>query len=124
MIYKPSPERMRNRSHEIITARKWAVGLISTLLGVGMFISEIQRLRTLPTDIMNYVYLALFVVTGVLIFLWIWATQKELDLLFEYLDPQRYTPPSTAKETFLILLGLRYCSSASFLPHIAPYCLI
>lgn len=53
---------------------------------------------------MDYAYLALFILSGVLIFLWIWSTQKELDLLFEWLDPQRYEPPSSVKETFLIIV--------------------
>ena len=52
---------------------------------------------------MNYAYIVLFLLTGIFVFLWIWATQKELDLLFNWLDPKRYVPPSSIKETLLIV---------------------
>lgn len=101
MTYKPG--YLRERSKEIINARNWGIGIITALLGLGLLVSEIQRIRTLQFDIMQYAYLTVFMLTGILIFLWIWSTQKELDLLFEWLDPERYAPPSTIKETFLIL---------------------
>jgi hypothetical protein len=103
MIYKPDPVYMKERSKEILIARNWGIGVISTLLGLGFFISELERIRSVKPDAMNFLYLTLFAVTGMLIFLWIWATQKELDLFFEWLDPERYDPPSTIKETLLIL---------------------
>lgn len=104
MIYKPDATLMRDRAKEIINARNWAIGVITTMLGIGMFISEVDRIRHLQPDVMNYAYLCLFAVTGVLVFFWIWATQKELDMLFEWLDPKHYEPPSTVKETLLILV--------------------
>jgi hypothetical protein len=104
MIYKPDPKYLRERSKELINARNWGIGLITSLLGVGLFISEIERIRSLKPDVINYLYLALFAITGLLIFLWIWATQKELDMFFEWLDPDHYDPPSTIKETLLILI--------------------
>ena len=103
MIYKPDAALMRDRSKEIINARNWAIGVITALLGMGMFLSEIQRIRQISFDVMNCAYLILFAVTGVLVFFWIWATQKELDLMFEWLDPKHYEPPSSIKETLLIL---------------------
>ena len=114
MTYEP--KYLRERSKQIINARNWGVGLITALLGLGMFISEVKRMQTLSSDPMNYAYLALFILSGALIFLWIWATQKELDLLFEWLDPERYEPPSSLKETILIigfailLIGLLFAS--------------
>jgi len=97
------PKDLRERSKEITNARTWGVGLITALLALGLFISEVRRIRALSLDLINYAYLAVFILSGVLIFLWIWSTEKELDLLFEWLDPQRYEPPSTLKETFLII---------------------
>jgi membrane protein implicated in regulation of membrane protease activity len=41
--------------------------------------------------------------TGWLIFSWIWSSRRDLDLLFEWLDPKQYEPPSTIVETTLIL---------------------
>lgn len=101
MTYKPG--HLRERSREITNARNWAIGIVTALLGVELFVSEIKRIRGLQPDPMNYAYLALLLLTGVLIFLWIWATQKELNLLFDWLDPERYVPPSSLKETLLIL---------------------
>ncbi len=56
---------------------------------------------------MDFGHIALLGMTAWLIFSWIWSSQKELDLLFEWLDPERYEPPSTIMETILILtLGI------------------
>ena len=52
---------------------------------------------------MDFGHIALLGMTGWLIFSWIWSSQRELDLLFEWLDPERYEPPSTILETILIL---------------------
>lgn len=101
MTYRPG--HLRERSKEIINARNWGVGIITTLLGLRIFISEVNRIRESQLEPMNYAYWALFALTSVLIFLWIWATQKELDLLFDWLDPEKYELPSTLKETLLIL---------------------
>ena len=94
MVYRPNPT-LREQSKEIISARSWAVGLITTVLGVGLFLSEVDRIRHMTPSAMSYAYLVLLAVTGCLIFLWIWATQKELDMLFRWLDPQHYEPPSS-----------------------------
>lgn len=101
MVYKPG--YLRERSKQLINARKWGITMASGLLGLGLFISEFQKMRKTPLDLMNYGYIALFFMTGWLIFSWIWSTQKELDLLFEWLDPERYEPPSSIKETIIIL---------------------
>ncbi|MBN2143834.1 MAG: hypothetical protein JW774_04335 [Candidatus Aureabacteria bacterium] len=101
MVYKPG--KLRRKGKEIVNARNWSIGIITALLGLGFFISEIQRIKALNNDPMNWGYLALFILTGILVFLWIWASQKELDLLFDWLDPERYVPPSSLKETIMIL---------------------
>jgi len=98
-----TPGRLRNKSKEITNARNWGIGLITAAFGIGFFLSELQRMRDLQADPLNYAYIVLLLLTGGLIFLWIWATQRELDLLFEWLDPERYVPPSSLKETVLIL---------------------
>jgi len=94
---------VRQRAKEITNARKWGVGIITALLGLGLFVSEAERIRSLDFQLIHYMYLSLLLVTGALIFLWIWASQRELDLLFEWLDPEGYVPPSSIKETVLIL---------------------
>lgn len=101
MVYEPG--RLRQKSKDIVNARNWGIGIITTLLGIGFFISEIKRIQALHFDPMDYAYIALLLLTGIFIFLWIWATQKELDLLFDWLDPEYYAPPSSIRETILIL---------------------
>lgn len=101
MTYEPG--QLRAKSRDIVQARKWGFGLITGALGFGVFLSEYQRIRGLSPDLLNYAYLALLSLTGLLVFLWIWATYKELNLLFDWLDPKWYTPPSGLQETLLIL---------------------
>lgn len=105
MVYKPNYLRNINRSKELVNARKWGVSLIGALIGIGLFVSEVQRILQLPFDLMNCAYITLFIMTGGLIFSWIWSTAKEFDLLLKWSDPERYEPPSGTKET-LIILGL------------------
>ena len=97
------PGDLRRHSTQIILARKWAVGAITALLGIGLFVSELARIRQTIADPLSIAYLALFALTGALVFLWIWSTQKELDLLFDWLDPQDYAPPDTLVETISII---------------------
>lgn len=100
MTYEPNLEA---RSKDIINARKWGIGLITSFLGLGMFISEIQRIKEIILNPSSLAYLTLFISTGSLVFLWIWVAHKELDLCFNWLDPQRYKPPSSLKETAMII---------------------
>lgn len=106
---------------EIITARDWAVGIIGSLVGIGLFISEYARIKALAPALINYAYLLLFVIVGLLIFLWIWATKKELYLLLRWLDPVDYSPPSSLRETAtilglaLVLVALLFASRDPFL---------
>jgi len=99
--YKPG--YLRKRSEDIINARNWAIGLIFGAIGLGWFAREAQRIYSLPFDVLNFASLALCILTGLLIFLWIWATQRELNWLFQWLDPERYEPPTNLKETAIIL---------------------
>lgn len=106
MSYRPNMEASRP-GKAIVQARQWGVGVITASAGVGMLLSEIERVKSTIADPLTVGYLALFAVTGAVIFLWIWATSKELDLCFQWLDPERYAPPSSVKETLMIAgLGL------------------
>lgn len=103
MVYKPNYLINVERSRDLVNARKWGIYVISTAIGLGLFISEIQRIRKLPFELINFGYMALFFMTVFLIFSWIWSTQKEFDLLLKWSDPERYEPPSGIKETLIIL---------------------
>jgi len=94
---------LRERSKHLIIARTWGIGVFTVCLALGLFASEVNRILHLPTDLSDWMYLALFLVCIALVLVWIWCTQKEPDLLFEWMDPQRYEPPSDLKETAVIV---------------------
>ena len=100
MTYKPNLE---SESTAILDAKKWGVGVITTMLGFGMILSELQRIKESFPNILTLGYLTLFATTGILVFLWLWASKKELKLCFIWLDPERYDPPSSFKETMMIV---------------------
>ncbi|MHC4648762.1 MAG: hypothetical protein ACYTBJ_25170 [Planctomycetota bacterium] len=101
MVYKPG--YLRERSKWLINARKVAITAGTGVLALTLFGSKIMEILTASTYMMDFGHVALLGMTGVLIFSWIWSSQKELDLLFEWLDPERYEPPCTIIETILIL---------------------
>ncbi|HUW18088.1 MAG TPA: hypothetical protein VMW16_02175 [Sedimentisphaerales bacterium] len=101
MVYKPG--YLRERSKWLINARKVAMTAGTGVLALTLFGSKVMEILTGSRYIMDFGHIALLGMTGVLIFSWIWSSQKELDLLFEWLDPERYEPPSTIIETILIL---------------------
>lgn len=101
MVYAPGD--LDKRTKDLLLARKWGIALIGALVGVKLLAAEYSRLKDAIVDPMTWGYLALFAVAGVLIFLWIWASQKEFDLIVTWLDPDCYEPPSSLKETVLIL---------------------
>ncbi|TKJ42461.1 hypothetical protein CEE37_01905 [candidate division LCP-89 bacterium B3_LCP] len=100
MNYKPN---LKEKSEGLIVARRWGIGIITSLLGAGMLLSEIDRIKESWPDILVICYVALFALTGVLVWLWVWATRHELIILWRWLDPRRYKPPSDLRETAMIL---------------------
>ncbi len=103
---KPKPYKpgyLKKRSEFIIKTRKWSIGFAGVLITAGYLIKELQSILKQPFNILNYGYFILLPIIIMLIFLWIWATQKELNLLFDWLDPEFYEPPSGLKETAIIL---------------------
>src|SRR5262249_9202772 len=88
----------------LVRARQYGVTVITTIIGLSVFYQEAKRILELPFTLANYEYLALLLVTGGLVFLWIWASQSELELLGRWLDPKAYAVPSSIKETALILV--------------------
>ena len=78
----------------LVSARKNAVSGITAVLGVTLFVEEVQRIRVLPFSLVHYEYLALLAVIGALVFLWIWGSE-ELEMLGRWLDPQEFPVPSS-----------------------------
>ncbi len=114
MVYKGGT--LVEPSRQIINARKWGAAIVTAAFGFGFLVSEAQRLRLSLQDPLTFGYLVLFVVVAALIFLWLWATQKELEILLQWLDPEKYVPPSSLKETSMalalaaVLVALLYCA--------------
>lgn len=89
---------------DLARARTYAVTLITGAFGVGFLVSEFQRIQRLSLNSFTFSYLTLFVLVMSLVFLWIWATQKELDQLVEWMKPESYVAPSRLKETSMIVV--------------------
>jgi hypothetical protein len=114
MIYDPEtlpdpydPRTLRERGKGIIQARDWGINLVFGVISTAVFLSEAKRILGLKPDPLNYAYLFLLVLTGLLMLLWFWATHHETDIWCEWLDPKDYQPPSDLKETAMIIgLGL------------------
>ena len=79
---------LRKESAALITARNWGVKIICSGLGLGLFVSETRRIWEHVLEPANIAYLVLFITTAIVILLWIWATEHELNLLFDWMDPE------------------------------------
>jgi hypothetical protein len=99
MVYKPS---LGKTTRPIRQAMEWGVWLIAAILGLGILTKEVQRILSLPFQLENFVYLALLLSICLLIVGWRWVSQKELDLLCEWLDPRHYAPP----EETIVIFGI------------------
>jgi hypothetical protein len=86
----------------LVDARKNAVSGVTAVLGVALFVQEVQRIRDLPFSLVNYEYLALLAVTGALVFLWIWGSE-ELEMLGRWLDPEEFPIPSSFNQIAMIM---------------------
>lgn len=98
--YRPNLE---GRSKPLVTFRKWALAIIATFIGSRYFFLEIDKVQNSLFDVLTIGHLLVLFITLILVFLWIWATQKELDLCFYWLDPDHYIPPTNFTETIMIL---------------------
>ena len=94
------PKEFEKQTTNMRRAVEWGTGLIAGLAGVGLFKSEVQRIMSLPSDPVNYLYLSLLSTTVLLAAGWIIVAYKELGIVCEWLDPKEYKPPD---ETITIL---------------------
>ena len=97
----------------LISARKNAISGVTAVLGVTLFVQEVQRIRDLPFSLVNYEYLVLLAVTGALVFLWIWGSE-ELEMLSRWLDPDEFPVPSSFNQLAMIM-GLAFVLVCLFL---------
>src|SRR5258708_18764596 len=71
----------------------WSTKLVVGVVGVGLFKSEVERIRALPRDMNNELYLGLLAATLLLTAGWILVSHKELNILCEWLHTKDYPPP-------------------------------
>jgi hypothetical protein len=124
---------LRTRGGALVSARKWAVSIIGSVVGAELLTEAIKTAVVKGGGAYEALSIVLLGTTLCLIGLWIWSSQKELDLCFEWLDPKRYEPPSSGSETVHILalavflLALLYCAARYPLVYsllFAGYCII
>ena len=101
MTYEP--RKFREAGKDVVSARDWAVRLVAAVLGIGFLFAELQRILALPANNLKYAHLALLAVVIGLVFLWFWATDKELSLLLDWLDPVSYLIPISVGEVLTII---------------------
>jgi len=96
---------LMQETQPLVRAREYAVSGITAVLGVSLFVQEVQRIRELPFSLHNYEYLALLAVTGALVFLWIWGSE-ELEMLGRWLDPEEF--PASSFNQLAMIMGLAF----------------
>lgn len=101
MVYEP--RKFREAGKDVLSVRDWAVKLVVAAVGIGFIFAELQRILLSPTDYLKFAHLALLAVVVGLVFLWFWATEKELNLLLDWLDPVSYLIPVSVGEVFTII---------------------
>jgi hypothetical protein len=110
------PKKLEERTTHLRRAIDWSAKVVLGVVGVGLFRSEVERVRTLPHDVINNLYLALLAATLLLTAGWILVSLKELTIICEWLDPMVYDPPD---ET-LVGLGIAVALSALFFASRSP----
>jgi len=103
---------LKSQLQAVARARQSAVSGITAILGVTLFVQEVQRIRAQSSiSFVDYEYLALLAVTGSLVFLWIWASEDEIGMLGKWLDPEDFSVPSSFQQlaTIMSLAALLVC---------------
>ncbi len=110
---KEGKNPLEGRSDKLKKFRTVGIAVITFCISFSMLLSEIERIRSEWPSPLIVSYAALFLLTFLISFLWIWFTQKELDILFRWLRPGRYKPPSDLME-LLMIVGLGFLLSMLF----------
>jgi hypothetical protein len=87
------PRILKGRAAKLRSSLKWGARAIASVVGLGFFRSEVQRIESLPYDLTNYLYLTLLASTLLLTAGWVAVGHKELGIICDWLDPDSYTPP-------------------------------
>src|SRR5690349_13721603 len=92
---------MSDRMKQLIKSRRIALCVIGGALSVGFFVAEIKKLLAGNPTLLDYLYLGLLVSLAIKIAAWILVSDREIDIVSRWLDPEDYEPPA---ETVLVLM--------------------
>ena len=82
------------RAVNIRHAIDYGTKLILTVVGIGMFRSELLRIMSLPRMLNNELYLVLLFAAALLTAGWIFVANKEFEIMCDFLDPLAYEIPN------------------------------
>lgn len=100
------PKRFEDRAAPLRRHMNWGMGIITFLLGLGLFKTEVDRIISMPRSVVNILYLALFGATLLLTGGWMAVSNKELSILCEWFDPKEYELPDGFLISPLVALAL------------------
>jgi hypothetical protein len=100
MTYEP---KLAEKAKPLFILRNWGLGIIAATVGGRYILLEIDKVKNSLFDFLILGHLLVLFMTLILVFLWIWSTQKELDLCLNWLDPDHYIPPTNLIETIMII---------------------
>jgi hypothetical protein len=91
MVY--STEQTPKRAAPIRRTIDYGTKVILLVVGVGLFRTEILRIASLPWELDNVLYLVLLGAVALLTVGWIFVSNKELDIMCDFLAPLEYRIP-------------------------------
>jgi hypothetical protein len=77
--------------------------MFTSVVGLKVLKDSFQQALLEGSGWTPFVHILLLAQSLSLIGLWVWASQKEMDLGFEWLDPKSWEPPTGFRETLLIV---------------------
>lgn len=90
----------------IYKARRYGGSLIGVLSVGGIVCAEIVRLMGEPLSLMASCYVAMLAVLSVLLFMWLFASDSELQILAKWIEADKYRVPDAIKDMLIIVLQL------------------
>jgi hypothetical protein len=82
-----------NRAVDIRHAIDYGTKLILMCVGIGLFRTELLRIISLPRELNNELYLVLLTAATLLTAGWIFVSNKEFEIMCDFLDPLDYEIP-------------------------------
>jgi hypothetical protein len=100
-LYKP-PSEVQADTSLLRRIKGVAIGIFAALAAAPVLIPELRQIFLGPFSMENGGKLLLYFATSVLVFMWWWSTENELNKLEEWLDWDTYVPPQGTREAVMI----------------------